>query len=171
MTGSASERLEASLNRIAAHNERLRIMTALDEPGARKAAAASDARHRAGQTLGPLDGMLLGVKDNIAVEGRPWTAGLGARRKNVASKDAVSVARLRAAGAIPFAMLNMHEAALGATTNNPHFGRCLNPLDETRTPGGSSGGSGAAIAANFCDIALGTDPIVSVPSAMSQKLA
>jgi aspartyl-tRNA(Asn)/glutamyl-tRNA(Gln) amidotransferase subunit A len=162
MTGKATKRLSEALSRIASDNSRLSIVTALDEQGARDAAKDSDARHRAGKAFGPLDGLLLGIKDNIAVAGLPWTAGLGARRQIIADKDASCVAKLRAAGAIPFVMLNMHEAALGATTDNPHFGRCLNPLDEKRTPGGSSGGSGAAIAAGFCDITLGTDTMGSV---------
>lgn len=162
MTVSAAERLEIALAAISARNQDLAIITALDADNARKSAQESDARRTKGCVLGPLDGLVLGIKDNIAVGGLPWTAGLGARRGEIAKADAVVVARLRAAGAIPLAMLNMHEGALGATTNNPHFGRARNPLDQDRTPGGSSGGSAAALAAEFNDITLGTDTMGSV---------
>ena len=106
--------------------------------------------------------MLLGVKDNIAVADMPWTAGLGAWRERRAASDAAVVARLRSAGAIPLAMVNMDEGALGATTDNPHYGRTENPLAPGHTPGGSSGGSAAAIAAGFVDAALGSDTLGSV---------
>ena len=79
----------------------------------------------------------------------------------IATKDARVIKSLRDAGAIVFSMVNMHEGALGATTNNPHFGRTANPLDFERTPGGSSGGSAAAIAAGLADAALGTDTMGS----------
>ena len=162
MTDSALDRLDVALSAIAAKNGDWSIVTAMDAERARAAAKASDRRRSAGRALGPLDGQLLGIKDNIAVAGLPWTGGLGARRDEIATEDAPVVASLRAAGAIPFAMLNMHEGALGATTDNPHFGRAANPLDPTRTPGGSSGGSGAALAADFVDITLGTDTMGSV---------
>jgi aspartyl-tRNA(Asn)/glutamyl-tRNA(Gln) amidotransferase subunit A len=158
----ALERLEAALARIRARDRVLHLVTARDEDGARRAAEASDRRRAEGRMLGPLDGMLVGVKDNIAVAGLPLTAGVGAWSDRRAEADAPSVARLRAAGAIPFAMLNMHEGALGATSDNPHFGRAANPLDPGRTPGGSSGGSAAAVAAGFVEASLGTDTMGSV---------
>lgn len=111
---------------------------------------------------GPMSGMLVGIKDNIALQGQPWTAGMGARQDIIAENDAHVVKRLRAAGAIVLGGLNMDEAALGATTDNPHFGRTLNPLDPQRSPGGSSGGSAAAVAADLVDLALGSDTMGSV---------
>ena len=162
MTVSVIERLETAFDAISARNQDLAIVTALDAENALRAAEESDTRQARGLSLGPLDGLVLGIKDNVSVKGLPWTGGLGARRGLAAEADAVVVARLRAAGAIPLAMLNMHEGALGATTNNPYFGRTRNPLDPDRTPGGSSGGSGAAIAAGFSDITLGTDTMGSV---------
>lgn len=111
---------------------------------------------------GPLAGVTVGVKSNIMVRGLPWTAGMAAYRTRIAARDARAVARLRAAGAAIIASLNMHEAALGATTTNPYFGTTHNPLRHGHTPGGSSGGSGAAVAAGLCDIALGTDTMGSV---------
>lgn len=111
---------------------------------------------------GPLAGVTVGVKSNIAVAGLPWTAGMGLRREMVAKRDATVVARLRAAGAAILGTLNMHEAALGSTTDNPFYGRTHNPHRHGFTPGGSSGGSGAAVAAGLCDVALGTDTLGSI---------
>lgn len=102
---------------------------------------------------GPLAGVTLGIKSNLAVAGLPWTGGMGLRRHIVAERDAVVVARLRAAGAAILGTLNMHEAALGATTDNAFYGRTHNPHRIGHTPGGSSGGSGAAVAAGLCDAA------------------
>lgn len=111
---------------------------------------------------GPLAGVAMGIKSNIAVAGLPWTAGMGLRRNVVAERDAEVVRRLRDAGAAILGTLNMHEAALGATTDNAFYGRTHNPHRHGHTPGGSSGGSGAAVAAGLCDAALGTDTLGSV---------
>ena len=111
---------------------------------------------------GPLHGLTVGVKSNIQASGLPWTAGMAAHRNRIAERDAAAVARLRGAGAAIIGSLNMHEAALGATTANPFYGTTHNPLRHGFTPGGSSGGSDAAVAARVCDIALGTDTMGSV---------
>ena len=111
---------------------------------------------------GPLTGVTVGVKSNIAVRGLPWTAGMELRRGEIAERDAVVVARFRAAGAAILGTLNMHEAALGSTTDNPFFGRTHNPHRRGYTPGGSSGGSAAAVVAGLCDVALGTDTLGSI---------
>ncbi len=111
---------------------------------------------------GPLAGLTIGVKSNIAVKGLPWTAGMGTRRDIIADRDAAVVAQLRAAGATIPGTLNMHEAALGATTDNAFYGRTHNPHRHGCTPGGSSGGSAAAVAAGLCDAALGTDTLGSI---------
>lgn len=111
---------------------------------------------------GPLAGLRLGVKGNIAVAGLANTAGSEARRQAIAAKDAAIVATLRAAGAQIIGTLNMHEGALGATTDNKAYGRCINPWRPNLSPGGSSGGSGAAIAAGLVDAALGTDTMGSI---------
>lgn len=117
---------------------------------------------------GPLAGVSVGVKSNIAVAGLPWTAGMGLRREIFADRDAAVVARLRGAGAAILGTLNMHEAALGSTTDNPFYGRTHNPHRIGHTPGGSSGGSGAAVAAGLCDLALGSDTLgsVRIPAAL-----
>lgn len=121
-----------------------------------------DLDHDAVSGLGPLAGVSIGIKANIAVRGLPWTGGMATRRDIVASRDAEVVTRLRGAGALIPGTLNMHEAALGATTDNPWYGRTLNPHGDGHTAGGSSGGSGAAVAAGLCDAALGTDTLGSV---------
>ncbi len=111
---------------------------------------------------GPLSDLVIGIKSNIAVRGLPWTAGMGTRREIIAENDADVVARLRDAGAMIVGTLNMHEAALGATTDNAFYGRTHNPHRHGFTPGGSSGGSGAAVAAGLVDAALGTDTLGSI---------
>ena len=153
---------QATLAAIARDNPRLGAYLHVDSEGACRAAAQSDARRATGQLLGPLDGLTLAVKDNIDVAGLPTTAGMATRRGRIAVQDAFVVQRLRAAGMVLLGKLNMHEAALGATTDNPHYGRCENPLRAGFTPGGSSGGSAAAVAANLCGLALGTDTMGSV---------
>lgn len=109
----------------------------------------------------------VGVKANIAVAGQPWHGGIKAYKNNVASEDAYVIGRLRKAGYPISAIVNMEEGALGAQTNNPWFGKTHNPLKFGYTPGGSSGGSAAAVAAGLVDIALGTDTMgsVRIPSA------
>ena len=119
-----------------------------------------DPEARAGE--GPLSDLSIGIKSNIAVRGLPWTAGMALHRERIAERDAEVVARLRAAGARIPGTLNMHEAALGATTDNAWFGRTHNAHRQGYTPGGSSGGSGAAVASGLCDAALGTDTMGSV---------
>lgn len=111
---------------------------------------------------GPLAGLTVGVKANIAVAGMPWHAGLAALETRLAERDADVVALLRQAGAAIIGVLNMEEGALGSKTDNPHFGAVQNPHRLGYSPGGSSGGSGAAVAAGLCDVALGTDTMGSV---------
>ena len=111
---------------------------------------------------GPLAGLSVGVKANIAVAGMPFHAGIGAWRERVAERDAAVVVALRTAGARIAGVLNMEEAALGAKTDNPAFGATQNPHRAGHSPGGSSGGSGAAVAAGLCDAALGTDTMGSI---------
>ena len=107
-------------------------------------------------------GLCYGVKSNIAVKGLPWTAGIGAYRDRIADADAEVIGRIRRDGGTILGTVNMHEAALGATTDNEAFGRTMNPWRDGYTPGGSSGGSGAAVAAGLCDVALGSDTMGSV---------
>ncbi len=159
--------LATYLARIERLNPTIHAFIDLDVVGARDAAKASAHRWKSGMPLSPLDGCVVGVKANIAVAGLPWTAGIGAYHDRIAERDAACVARLRAAGAIVLGTLNMEEGALGAVTDNPWFGRTENPWREGYTAGGSSGGSGAAVAAGLCAVALGTDTMgsVRIPSA------
>lgn len=152
-TLNAIERLDPALN----------CYISVYAEAALEAARASDARRRAGQLRSPLDGLTLAVKDNIDVAGMVTTAGLNIPAQAApAESDAFVIAQLREAGCVILGKLNMHEAALGATNDNPHHGRCINPHRSGFTPGGSSGGSGAAVAAGLCALALGTDTMGSV---------
>ena len=123
---------------------------------ARVEARAAAERARAKRRRGELDGIPVALKDNIDIAGVPTSNGLGGLPYRVPTDDAEVVRRLRAAGAVLLGKLNMHEAALGATNDNPHFGRAYNPFRASHSPGGSSGGSGAAVAAGLCAAAIGT---------------
>ncbi len=109
-----------------------------------------------------LDGVTIGIKANIAVQGLPWHGGIGAYRDRIAERDASCVAALRAAGAVVLGILNMHEAGLGGSSDNPFFGAVRNPRWPGLSPGGSSGGGASAVAARLCDAALGTDTLGSI---------
>jgi len=150
------------LDRIARQNAALGAMVVVDGVGANAAAVASRARWQAGRPLSPLDGVPIAVKANIAVAGLPWTAGVAACRDRLADRDAACVAGLRAQGAVILGLTNMDEGALGARGDNGFLGRCQNPHAHGFSPGGSSGGSGVAVAAGLCAAALGTDTIGSV---------
>ena len=127
-----------------------------------------DARAR-GENPGPLGGMPIALKDNIDLAGAPATAGSDWFRTRVPDTDAEVARALRTAGAVVLGKVVLHELAYGATTVNPHFGACRNPWDLDRVPGGSSGGSGAAVAADLCLAALGTDTggSVRIPGALN----
>lgn len=109
-----------------------------------------------------LAGSTFAVKDNIDVQGMPTHCGMRALHAQAAAQDAPVVARLKAAGMVCLGKLNMHAMALGATNHNTDFGNCYNPARAGYTPGGSSGGSAAAVAAGLCGLALGTDTLGSV---------
>ncbi len=157
---SAQSLTAAALDRIAARDGAVRafITVAAD---AMNQARASDARRKSGQ-IGALEGIPVAIKDNIDVAGLPTTDGTAHFARRIAAADAHVTARLRSAGAIILGKLNMHEGALGATTDNPFWGRCDNPTAPGHTPGGSSGGSAAAVAAGFVPLALGSDTLGSV---------
>jgi aspartyl-tRNA(Asn)/glutamyl-tRNA(Gln) amidotransferase subunit A len=153
---------ESCLARIVKDDPALRTFITVAADAARAEAHESRRRFAEGRPLGSLDGIPIGIKDNIDVAGLPCTAGTAAFRTRSSKRDARAVMRLKRSGAVLLGKLNMHEGALGATTDNPVFGRCMNPLRSGYTPGGSSGGSAAAVAAGFCAASLGTDTMGSV---------
>jgi aspartyl-tRNA(Asn)/glutamyl-tRNA(Gln) amidotransferase subunit A len=154
---SAAEAAEAYLARIAALDGRIGAYLRVDGEGARRAAAAVDARRAAGEECGPLGGVPVGLKDIFVTEGLETTAGSRVLADWVPPYDGTAVARLRRAGAVILGKLNMDEFAMGSSTENSAYGPCRNPWDLQRVPGGSSGGSAAAVAADLCAAALGTD--------------
>ena len=160
--------VEASLERIAQLNPLLNaFLTVMEDHARRRAEEATRALAR-GEDWGPLHGIPIGVKDVIDVSGVRLTAGSEFLRNHVAHEDAPVVTGLREAGAIVIGKTHLHEYAIGATNVNPHFGPARNPWDTDRITGGSSGGSGAAVAAGLCLGALGTDTggSVRIPAAL-----
>jgi aspartyl-tRNA(Asn)/glutamyl-tRNA(Gln) amidotransferase subunit A len=166
---SSVELVDACLARIGALDDRLRAFIAVHGGSARQVAAAADAMIAAGHRLGPLHGVPIAIKDNIAVAGQPTTAGSKILRDWVPDEDATVAARLKSQGAIVIGKTNLHEFAWGGTSANPHYGFVRNPWDPERFPAGSSGGSGAAVAARMCHGALGTDTggSIRLPSAIN----
>jgi aspartyl-tRNA(Asn)/glutamyl-tRNA(Gln) amidotransferase subunit A len=167
-SGTALERWNDAHERYLTHDGQVHaVITWID--ASREAAAEADVRAASGHSRGPLDGVLVGVKDNIDVAGVRTTAGARFLAENTPTADATVVRLLRQQGAVVHAKLNMAELAWGATTQNATYGSCRNPWDLGCIPGGSSGGSGAAIAAGYCDVALGTDTGASVriPAALN----
>lgn len=149
--------LAAVLERLEEVNPRLNAVVALDLDGARAAAAASSRRWRDGAPLSGLDGVPVSVKDNILQAGLPATWGSRLYRDFVPARDETPVARLRAGGAVLFGKTNVPEFTLQGYTANLLFGTTRNPFDPRLTPGGSSGGAVAAVAAGIGSLALGTD--------------
>ena len=154
---SALALTEAALARIAAVDGQLKAILTVDADGARTAAEAIDRRRRAGEPLGALAGVPLGVKDNICTRGVRTTAGSRVLDGFVPAYDATVVARLRAADAVILAKTNLDEFGMGSSTENSGYHPTRNPWDPSRVPGGSSGGSAAAVAVGECFGALGTD--------------
>ncbi len=166
---SATELVEASLERIARVDRTLNSFTAVTADRALATAATIDALRARGQSLLPLAGVPFAVKNLFDLEGLTTVAGSKIHRGRAPAKqDATIVSRLIRAGAIPMGALNMDEYAYGFTTENFHDGVTRNPRDPSRIAGGSSGGSAAAVAAGLVPISLGTDTNVSirVPSSM-----
>src|SRR5205807_1820487 len=144
---SPSEVVGAFLERIRELNCRLNAYIYINPDEVRKQARQADKEIAHGRYRGPLHGIPIAVKDNILTARIPTTAGSKILKVFVPTKNAFVVERLRRAGAIILGKTNLSEFAYGATTNNAHFGPTLNPWDTQRSPGGSSGGSAAAVAA------------------------
>jgi aspartyl-tRNA(Asn)/glutamyl-tRNA(Gln) amidotransferase subunit A len=154
---SPVELTEAVLERIARVDKTLNAYITVCGSQAREAAQAAETMIRAGYHLGPLHGIPVALKDNIYTRGVRTTAGSKILGDFVPDEDATVTSRLKRAGAVIIGKTNMHEFAWGGTTDNPHYGTCRNPWNPERFPAGSSGGSGAAVAARTCLGALGTD--------------
>ena len=152
---TATEVLDEHLEKLAA--DELGAVWRITEERARREAAAVDRALAEGRDPGPLAGVPVGWKDLIDTGGTTTTYGSALFRDHVPDRDADVVARFAAAGAVTVAKLATHELAWGTTNQNPHFGSCKNPHDPTRVPGGSSGGSAAALAAGMVAAAPGTD--------------
>jgi aspartyl-tRNA(Asn)/glutamyl-tRNA(Gln) amidotransferase subunit A len=154
---SSKEAVQASLARIGRLDGKVKAFLLVDEKGALAAAEASDARRRAGGALGPLDGVPVGLKDLFSTEGLATTAGSRILEGYLPPFDATAVRLLREAGLPLLGKLNMDEFAMGSSTENSAYFPSRNPWDLSRSPGGSSGGSAAAVAARLAFGALGTD--------------
>jgi aspartyl-tRNA(Asn)/glutamyl-tRNA(Gln) amidotransferase subunit A len=156
-TTTSTALVEAALGRIASDDGDLGAFLAVDDAGARAAAAASDERRRQGRPLSAFDGVPVALKDNLCFTGLPTTAGskiLGGWRPPA---HAACVQRLLDRGAIVVGKTNLDEFGMGSATEHSAFFCTKNPWDRARTPGGSSGGAAAAVAAGFVAAGLGTD--------------
>jgi aspartyl-tRNA(Asn)/glutamyl-tRNA(Gln) amidotransferase subunit A len=156
-TVSAVEVTEAHLARIERLNPTLNAFVTVMAAEARAAARRAETELKAGHWRGPLHGVPIGIKDIFDTAGVRTTHGSSFFRDNVPTEDAEAVRRLKDAGAVPIGKCNTHEFAAGSTTNNPWYGPTRNPWALDRSPGGSSGGSGAAVAAFLCPGATGSD--------------
>jgi aspartyl-tRNA(Asn)/glutamyl-tRNA(Gln) amidotransferase subunit A len=159
---SPIEVTEAYLARIAQLNPSLNAYISVTADLAREQARAAEAELHRGQDRGPLHGIPLGIKDLLDLAGVPNTMGSKILKANVPSTNASAVERLEAAGAIILGKHNLHEFAFGITSENPHYGVVRNPWAGDRVPGGSSGGTAAAVAAGLCVAGLGSDTGASI---------
>lgn len=169
MAPSAVAATEACIENIQRHNETLNAVVTWDEDAALASAAEADRAASEGRWLGLLHGMTMTLKDNIATAGMRTTSGAMFFADHVPNEDAEVVRRLRGAGAVLIGKANMQELAFGVVTTNPVFGQCRNPWNPDHIPGGTSGGSGASVAAGMCQGSLGTDTggSVRIPAAMT----
>lgn len=154
---SAVELTRAVITRTKAVEPQVKAFNSFDETDALAQATASDARRAAGNARGPLEGIPIGLKDVISVAGQPLTASSKMLENFVSPYDATVTTKLKEAGAVIYGRLNCDEFAMGSSTENSAFHPTGNPWDVTRVPGGSSGGSAAALAAGEAIATLGSD--------------
>ena len=169
MPTSARDSLELALDAIERHDSAINGMITVTADQARAAADEADRAAADGQWLGLLHGMTMAIKDNIQTAGVRTTSGSLHFKDVVPNQDAFVIQRLHAAGAVIVGKATMQELAFGIRSDNPVSGQCHNPWDLTRVPGGSSGGSGAVVAAGMAQAALGTDTggSIRLPAAMN----
>ncbi|WP_309397860.1 Asp-tRNA(Asn)/Glu-tRNA(Gln) amidotransferase subunit GatA [Cerasicoccus maritimus] len=154
---SSKEIMSAFLSRIDSVESKVRSFNSFDREDALKQAEAADARRSQGAVKGPLDGIPVALKDVIAVKDQPLTASSKILKDFVSPYDAHVTELLKEQGAVLFGRLNLDEFAMGSSTENSGFQRTCNPWDLERIPGGSSGGSAAAISALEAPLTLGSD--------------
>lgn len=154
---SAVAALDDHLGRISEREDEIHAFNLVTADQARATAESIDQRLAAGENLGPLAGVPVAVKDNMCTEGVATTCSSRILEGWVPPYDATVVQKLQAAGAVMVGKTNLDEFAMGSSTENSAFGPTLNPLDTSRVPGGSSGGSAAAVAAGFAPLSLGSD--------------
>src|SRR5215831_13538761 len=154
---TAAEQTEVCLERIEREQARLNAFVYVMAEEARARARRADEELAGGIDHGPLHGVPISIKDLVDVRGTPTTAASQVRHAFLAERDAPAIARLRRAGAIVIGKTNLHEFALGTTSEDSAFGPARHPLDPARSPGGSSGGSAVSVAAGMALATLGTD--------------
>lgn len=166
---NAALEVREHLDRIETVNDTLNAVITVAADEALTAAKAVDAAAEKGEWLGLLHGMPMLIKDNIDTAGIKTTSGARFLANNIPNQDAPVVQRLRAAGAVVLGKANLHELCFGIRSNNSVAGQCHNPWSPHHVPGGSSGGSGAAVASGLCVGALGSDTggSVRLPAAMN----
>jgi amidase len=156
-TISARDLLEIYLARVDKYNPAINAIIIQDRDGARARADAADRARQQGANLGPLHGVPMTIKESYDLTGTPTTFGIGQLRDNIAQSDALAVERLTAAGANIFGKTNVPLRLADFQSYNEIYGVTNNPWDHTRTPGGSSGGSAAALASGMTALEIGSD--------------
>ena len=154
---SSVELTEQSLAEVARQNPTLNAFITVTESEARAAAGTADRDFANGIDLGPLQGIPIALKDVFCTKGIRTTAGSLLFEHHIPTRDSAVTERLANAGAVLIGKTGLHELAYGITSNNPHFGTIRNPRDTSRIPGGSSGGSAAAVASGMVAAAMGSD--------------
>jgi amidase len=167
---TATRLVQAYLARIRAYDQagpKLNVVIFLNPRALQEAAALDEHLRTAGKFVGPLHGIPVLLKDNVNTKDMPTTGGSLTLAGYTPATDAAITQKLRSAGAIILAKVNLHEFAIWGETVSSMRGQTLNPYDLTRTPGGSSGGTGAGVTANFAIAGIGTDTINSIRSPAS----
>lgn len=159
---SPVELTQSAIERADRYDSTLKAFISRYDEDALIQAKAAEREVQRGQYRGRLHGIPLGIKDNFYISGKVTTMGSKIHKDFVPSYDAGIIEKLAQSGAIFLGKMNMHEYALGGTTDNPHFGTCKNPWDLNKTPGGSSGGSAVAVASKMAVAALGSDTSGSI---------